>query len=166
MACELPAPPVSRASRPISAWSTRARGQAGDKSRHRAAKAGSAGRARPRGDPEGQPRLVVVMTEQPSLEETDGPIGAVVDYPAPHSAPQSAPQSLNRTARTPRIRSADDDAEVRFTTSRARVTRGRRPDPGRLRHYTGMLGDMNEVVTFTRTTGRFLRTRRGLTRDY
>ena len=112
------------------------------------------------GIPEGQPRLVAVWDGAAVGVDRDsrpGPIGAVVGLPGtPVGTPVgSFPPSVGTPVGTPvaqqgrrvrlRIRSAADDAEVRLA-SRARRAPFR--IPGRLRHYTGMLGDVNEVVTF------------------
>jgi len=76
------------------------------------------------------------------------------DYRAPssatQSAPQSAPPSLNRDGAYASGYAPPIGTTRRFGSTVASRANRRAPFriPGRLRHYTGMLGDMNEVVTF------------------
>ena len=100
------------------------------------------------GSTRGSPRVSLGSspfgTEQPSASiETLAP-----DQSAPSSdypAPQSAPQSLNRDGAYA-SGYAPPPTTRRFGSRVARRAPYR--IPGRLRHYTGMLGDVNEVVTF------------------
>ena len=96
------------------------------------------------GSTRGSPRVSLGSSPFGSASiETLGP-----DQSAPSSdypAPQSAPQSLNRDGAYA-SGYAPPPTTRRFGSRVARRAPYR--IPGRFRHYTGMLGDVNEVVTF------------------